>query len=1139
MKYLCIKNKNTQVVVLKKAKDIMTDNYQILIRKLDEFIRKYYRNQLIKGSLLFLAILLVSYLLFVILEYFWHFGTVPRSILFYLFVFLNSSAFLYFVADPLLKIRKIGKVISHEQAATIIGKHFGEIRDKLLNTLQLKKLEESEEENIDLLKAGIDQKITQLRPVPFIRAIDLSKNRKFLKYALPPLFVFLFLLLIAPSMITKPSERILHHSKVYVEEMPFHLLILNKTLEAFQQEDFTLNIKVTGDKLPDEVFLENAGVSYKLNKISRVLFSYTFKTLQKSEKFCLETEKYKSKEFELKVYPKPTILSFETGLSYPPYLSRKNEILENTGDLIIPEGTRVNWKFFTKDVDHIRVRFDNETKYLNKQESNAFEYTAAFSKSTFYSMKADNSYKRQQDSLSYTITVIPDAYPMITVEQKKDSILPSRMFFQGVIRDDYGFSRLAFTSTLIHGNDTSIKESKTTNLVFNKTLNQQSFYYSLDLNEWVKNPGDELDYYFEVCDNDGLHGAKCTRSGLLKYKAPSLEEIEKTTSQQEQNIASSIQSAAKQAKDLQKKIDELNKKLVEKNALTWQDKKQIQDLLDKQKQIKENLNKIQQQYEQKNNLEEQFKNVDQSIIDKQNQLNELFNEVMSDETKKLAEELRNMLDKIDKNQVSQMLEKLKMSNKDIEKELDRNLELLKQAEFDKQLSESIDKLKELSEKQDQLSESTLDKKSDKDQIQNQQKEINAEFDNTKKKLDDLEEKNKELQEPNELPNLAKDEQEIDNDLNNSMESMDKNDKKTASKSQKNASKKMGAMSQKLQSAKNGMEATQNEEDLAMLRQILENLIRISFDQEDLMGRTKVINKSDPKYLKLIQDQNDLKDDLGSVEDSLYQLGKREMMIKPFILREISSINNNISDAVKNLNNRNVPSAAVKQQFVMTSVNNLALMLSEVMKQMEANMNMESSKPGSGSCSKPGGKGKKISMKSMRGMQEQLSKQMQGLKKEMESMKNGQQKQGSSGQKGMSEKLAKLAAQQEAIRNEMSKYADQLNEEGVKDGGSMSDMMKKMEETQKDLVNKKIVQETISRQQEILTHMLESEKAEMKRGEEEKRQSTEAKNPPISNPFSNLKYNSIKNAATDMLKTGQPSYNYYYKNKINSYFLKFE
>ena len=1117
----------------------MTDNYQILIRKIDEFIRKYYRNLFIRGSLLFLAILFVSYLLFVILEYFWHFGTFTRTLLFYFFVLLNGTALMVLVIDPLLKLRKIGKVITHEMAADIIGQHFGEIKDKLLNTLQLKNLESSDKENIELLKAGIDQKITQLKPVPFVRAIDLSKNSKFLKFTLPPFLIFLVLLLLAPSMIMKPSERILHHSKVYLEEMPFHLLLLNKSLEAFQQEDFTVNLKVSGEKIPDEIFLSSEGVQYKMNKLNRILFSYTFKTLQKSENFRFEAGKFKSEEYLIKVYPKPTILSFEINLVYPPYLNRKNEVFTNTGDLIIPEGTRASWQFYTKDVDKINIRFDKDEKELINQKTNAFEYTSVFMSGTFYSLKVSNAYKHQQDSLTYTITVIPDAYPSITVDQQKDSVLASRMFFQGIIRDDYGFTRLSFNCTLIHGTDTSFKETKTTDLVFNKSINQQSFYYSLDLNEWIKNPGDELDYYFEVWDNDGLHGPKSARTGLLKYQAPTMEEIEKTTSEQEKNITNSIQNSARDAKELQKKIDELNKKLVEKTSLTWQDKKEIKDLLDKQKQIKENLNKIEQQYDQKNNLEEQFKEVDQSILDKQNQLRELFNEVMDEDTKKLAEELRNMLDKIDKNQVSQMLEKLKMSNKDIEKELDRNLDLLKQAEFEKKITESIDKLKDISEKQDKLSDLTQEKNADQEKLKDQQKEVNKQFQDEKKNLEKLNNENKELQEPNELPNLTKDEEDVDSEQNNAMESMKKNDKKGASKSQKNAAKKIAAMSQKLQSSMNGMESAQNEEDLAMLRQILENLVRISFDQEDQMNRTKIINRSDPKYLKLIQDQNELKEDLGSVEDSLYQLGKREMMIKPFILKEISSINSNIGDAVKSLNDRNVALAAVKQQFVMTSVNNLALMLSEVMKQMEENSNMQSSQPGSGKCNKPGGKGKKMSMKSMRGMQEQLNKQLEGLKKEMESKNPGQQKPGSNGQQGMSEKLARMAAEQEAIRNEMSKYADQLNEEGIKDGGSMSDVLKKMEQTQKDLVNKKIVQETINRQQEILTKMLESEKAEMKRGQEEKRQSTEAKNPQISNPLSNFKYNSVKNAGTDLLKTVQPSYNYYYKNKINNYFLKFE
>ena len=177
---------------------------------------------------------------------------------------------------------------------------------------------------------------------------------------------------------------------------------------------------------------------------------------------------------------------------------------------------------------------------------------------------------------------------------------------------------------------------------------------------------------------------------------------------------------------------------------------------------------------------------------------------------------------------------------------------------------------------------------------------------------------------------------------------------------------------------------------------------------------------------------------------------------------------------------------------------------------------------------------------MRQMQEKLNKQMESLKGELE--KQGKQNQGKRGQgnnRQMSEQLARMAAEQEAIRNEMKKYQDQMNEQGIKPNGQLNDAMLKMEQTEKDLVNKRILQETLNRQQEILTRLLESEKAELQREQEEKRQSTEAKNQKYSNPSSIFQYNIQKTTATELLKSTQPSYNYFYRNKINSYFLKFE
>src|SRR5437773_11871760 len=110
------------------------------------------------------------------------------------------------------------------------------------------------------------------------------------------------------------------------------------------------------------------------------------------------------------------------------------------------------------------------------------------------------------------------------------------------------------------------------------------------------------------------------------------------------------------------------------------------------------------------------------------------------------------------------------------------------------------------------------------------------------------------------------------------------------------------------------------------------------------------------------------------------------------------------------------------------------------------------------------------------MQQELKERIKKLK---EGMKHGQQGKPGEGQ-GMSEQLAKLAAQQEYIRNELNKMNQQQNKDGQNSLGNLEPVAKKMEDTQRDLVNKRITEETLKRQQEILTRLLEAEKAERER-----------------------------------------------------------
>jgi hypothetical protein len=97
----------------------------------------------------------------------------------------------------------------------------------------------------------------------------------------------------------------------------------------------------------------------------------------------------------------------------------------------------------------------------------------------------------------------------------------------------------------------------------------------------------------------------------------------------------------------------------------------------------------------------------------------------------------------------------------------------------------------------------------------------------------------------------------------------------------------------------------------------------------------------------------------------------------------------------------------------------------------------------------------------------------------------------------------------------------------------------MEETETDLVNKVINQETIKRQEEILTRLLESEKAEKEREQDEKRQSNEAKNENFSNPNEFLEYKVAKKKEAELLKTVPPSLNPFFKAKVSKYFEGFK
>ena len=164
--------------------------------------------------------------------------------------------------------------------------------------------------------------------------------------------------------------------------------------------------------------------------------------------------------------------------------------------------------------------------------------------------------------------------------------------------------------------------------------------------------------------------------------------------------------------------------------------------------------------------------------------------------------------------------------------------------------------------------------------------------------------------------------DIEDSMEKSRENLQKNQKKNAAPHQKDASDKMKEMAENFMDMMMQMQNEQLGEDIKMVRKLLEDLVDISFDQEDMIDKTININKMDPRFNRILSDQKKINDDLRLVEDSLNAIARRQLAIQQFILREISQINHNVEETLKSLEDRNISVAGTRQQFVMTSINNL-------------------------------------------------------------------------------------------------------------------------------------------------------------------------------------------------------------------------
>ena len=1034
--------------------------------KLALFYKKYYKNELIKGCIFFFSLGVLYLIITIYVESLLWLRPINRFILFWLFIVIELLLFYKFILIPIIKLFKLKEGINNLDSSKIIGNHFPEIKDKLLNLLQLKQANKTSE----LLIASIEQKSDELNPFRFSESISFQASLKYLKYILLPAAFFSLSLINGLNLdFTQSFNRVVNYQSEFSPPAPFTLSLQTSSLDVVEGQSHKVLITSKGKTVPNEVKIVYNNQTYFTKNEGKGVFSFTFLNVINPIDFYFESGVVSSPFYSINVIKTPRIKKVKIKLDYPYHTKKQDEIIENTGNLSLPEGTKVEWNIDSKQTDSVSFIEGERRLFFNKLKADNFNFRKTIISSLEYKISSSNTNLKDFETLSYKIKVVKDEYPTITIQTNIDSLYSGEALFAGKVSDDYGLKNLKVVfydqSKIDKVNIVPIKLSKE---------NTQTFFYQFPGPTTIED-GVDYEIYFQVSDNDIINGSKSVISKKYTFRKKTNDEVLQEQFKEQKESINTLENIFENNSLDQEKLLKIQNELKNKKDLSWRDKNKIKKVIDRQKKYNEMIER---------QAEKLYKVLDKNKFNqsKTDNLKQRIKELLkSDKQKRILTELQKLSEKINKEDLIKKAEKLAKNNKQQQRSLESLLELTKRFYVEEKTIQIANKLEELSKKQQNLFKAQ-------DVDLEKQKTIGKEFKDVSKELDQLAKDNQGLKNPMSLPDLEELEKEVKESLVKSEEKLYQKENVSAKKEQEKSSKKMQEMSKKMQNSISEMQSNSIDENIEDLRKILENLLIFSFKQEESLLRFKELSSGHPDFGKELAKQNQLKTYFEHVDDSLFVLSMRLPELTSKIQTELTNTHYNLDRSLENFAENRFDSGSANQQYVITSTNILSDFLSNLLSNLQNSKNSLGKKGKKNSFSLP------TLIEKQKGISEKLKNGLQKSKKKGQDGHEGEKgKKGSSGSKSTSEfneggqsgDIFEIFKQQSYLRETLTKI---MAKEGDSNG-TFKKAIKSMEQLENEIINNGFTQSALKRMQQLEYQLLKLNTALIQQGKEKNKKAT--------------------------------------------------
>ncbi|MBU0508769.1 hypothetical protein KKH27_08035 [bacterium] len=1049
-------------------------------------------NRLKAGALAAVAGLVAASLLILIVEAVGHLSGAARGVLLALWGVAALAALGVGVVWPVLRYTVFApddKKLAGDYARRMPG-----VRDRVLNALQL--LERAEGANREgyspdlILEAGREV-AEDLQPVD-PRALPDKKPIRLLGRAAIAVIGFAVLFLaFAGGPLLRAGERVMKPGQEFEPPPPFTLTISPGDVELVRGDSLLVTVTASG-AIPRSITLERIEKGKRASepvtlKSETGEFRYTYRGITAPFSYWAHEGRVQSEAYDVTVQELPAVRFLSLRLTPPAYTGMPDQVLEeNVGDVAAVVGTKVKFQLAaTKPLKDARIEFiepefpGTEKETIRAEQKLDVDGSRAGSefrvqKSGYYRIRlTDREDLKDRDAILYRITARPDEFPLVSVLQPPNDLEIAagvKIPLVAEAMDDFGFSRIA-----LRYHRTSAYEPA-------EAREDESLFEKVPLNLRLLEPGravaemqwdmtpldllpeDQVAYFVEVWDNDAISGPKRARSETRMLRFPSMSEIFEEQEKMSEAREITLSELLEHSRDIREKVDKAIEEYKSNPDLSWERKKEIEQLMEKQRAMNDMLEQISDAMEKAAEQMQQRSMFSPEVMDKMMQLQKLVQEVITPEMRAALQKLAQSLQQPSEEEMRRAMENFQLTQEMFERALDQTLNMLKQLKMEQKLDELTRRLDELGRQQEQLNEK-MDKNTPETAPKNadEQKKLAEEMrkieEEARKLAEEMKKENTPGQKEMQQAQQEMQEEQLSEKMEQNAQTMNMCQNQSAKKSGKQSRRKMAELANMMQNVKQQMQQDQMAEVLEKMERVRDQVLDLSMRQEKLWRESEGLEAGSPLTAQAAEDQENLRQALSRVNEDLRELARETMFVTPQLIGGIYSAMNLMGQAAQAGQERDPRTASHYRRQSLGALNSALKQCQQACSACQSQCN----KPNPNSmCNKAG---------QMASQQQKINQQTQNLMSQCQNP----------GSLTMGEQAAmqRLAVEQQGL----AKTAKELAQEAAasqRSLGRLDDISKEMEEVAKDLENRNVTQRTMQRQDHIESRLMDFQQAQRER-----------------------------------------------------------